>query len=89
MVISLVGINRKGGLTFARIEKTSVLRPVLQSKQGSRCGLHSGKYRKGGGPNGQIVSIKKLLTEVGRGVGRSLMKRKKRAEPRTDPGRTP
>ena len=39
--ISLVGIQKEEGLSFARIErKTPVLRPVLQSKQSSLCGLH-------------------------------------------------
>ena len=50
--------EKKGGLTFTRIErKTPVLRPALQSKQSSLCGLQSSGDRGGGGPNGQIVSI--------------------------------
>ena len=49
-----------GGLTFTRIErKTPVLRPVLQSKQSSLCGLHRSGDRGGGGPNGQIISVKR------------------------------
>ena len=45
---------------FARIErKTPVLRPALQSNQSSLCGLHRSRDRDGGGPNGQIVSIKR------------------------------
>ena len=37
-----------------------MLRPLLQSKQSSLCGLHcSGEYRGGRGPNGQIVSIER------------------------------
>ena len=49
-----------GGLTFPRIEtKTPVLRPALQSKQSSLCGLHCSGDRGGGGPNGQSVSVKR------------------------------
>ena len=45
---------------FARIErKTSVLRPALQSKQSSLCGLNRNGDRVGGGPNGQSVSVKR------------------------------
>ena len=52
--------REEGGLTFARIErKTPVLRPALQSKQCSLCGLHRSRDRGGGGPNGQIISIKR------------------------------
>ena len=36
-----------------------MLRPALQSKQSSLCGLHRIKDRSGGGPNGQIVSTKR------------------------------
>ena len=56
-----MGIHREeGGLTFARIErKTPVLRPALQSKQSSLCGLHRSRNREGGGSNGQIVSVKR------------------------------
>ena len=43
----------------------------------------------GGGPNIQIVSIKKQLTEEGREAGRSLMKREKSTRPRTDTCGTP
>ena len=35
-----------------------MLRPALQSKQSSLCGLHRSGDRRGGGPNGQIVSVK-------------------------------
>ena len=53
-------IHREGGLTFAQIErKTPVLRPTLQSKQSSPCGLHRSGDRGGGEPNGQIVSAKR------------------------------
>ena len=45
---------------MARIErKTLVLRPAIQSKQSSLCGLHRSRDRVGGGPNGQIVSVKR------------------------------
>ena len=47
-------------LTFARIErKTPVLIPALQSNQNSLCGLYHCGDRGGGGPNGQIVSVKR------------------------------
>ena len=36
-----------------------VLRPALQSKQSFLCGLHCSGDRGGGGPHGQIVSIKR------------------------------
>ena len=56
-----MGIHREeGGLIFVRIErKTPVLRPALQSKQSSLCGLHRSRDRGRGGPNDQIVSIKR------------------------------
>ena len=38
---------------------TLVLRPALQSKQSSLCGLHRSRDRRGGVTNGQIVSIKR------------------------------
>ena len=56
-----MGIHcEEGRLTFARIErKTPVLRPALQSKQSSLCGLCRSANRGRGGPNGQIVSVKR------------------------------
>ena len=36
-----------------------MLRPALQSKQSSLCGLHRSGNRGEGGPNGQIVSVKR------------------------------
>ena len=36
-----------------------MLRPALQSKQSSLCGLHCSRDRGRGGPNGQIVSVKR------------------------------
>ena len=61
MEVGLVGIHREeGGLTFARIERKSpVLRPALQSKQSSLCGLRRRRDRGGGGPNGYIVNVKR------------------------------
>ena len=38
---------------------TPVLRPALQSKQSSLCRLHRSGDRGRGGPNGQIVSVKR------------------------------
>ena len=89
--ISLMGIHREeGGLTFARIERiTPVLRPALQSKQSSLCGLHRSKDRGGQRPNGQIVSIKRTAGGRKQRAGRSLMNRKKSTGPRTDPCGTP
>ena len=56
-----MGIHQeKGSLTFARIErKTPVLRLALQLKQSSLCGLHRSGDQRGGGPNGQIISVKR------------------------------
>ena len=84
-----MGIHGKeGGLTFARIErKTPVLRPALQSKQSFLCGLHCSGDRGGGGPNGQIISVKRAAD--GREAGRSLINKEKSTGPRTDPCRTP
>ena len=36
-----------------------MLRPALQSKQSSLRGIHRSEDRGGGGPNGQIVSVKR------------------------------
>ena len=36
-----------------------MLRPALKSKQSSLCGLHRSRDRGGGGPNGQIISVKR------------------------------
>ena len=64
------------GLTFARIEsKTPVLRPALQSKQSSLCGLHRSGDRLGEGPNGQIVSVKRAAD--GRQRGRKIINEEK------------
>ena len=53
-------IWEEGGLTLARIErKTPGLRIALQLKQSSLCGLHHTRDRRGGGPNGQIVNVKR------------------------------
>ena len=69
-----MGIHRKkGGLTFARIErKTPVLRPALQSKQSSLCGLQRSGDRGGGRPNGQIVSVK-IAADGRRQRGRKII----------------
>ena len=60
-----MGIHREeGGLTFDRIErKTPVVRPALQSKQSYFCGVHRSVDRGGGGPNGQIVHIKRAADD--------------------------
>ena len=69
--VSLVGIHQEGGLTFAQIErKTPVLRPAIQSKQSSLCGLHRSGDRGGGGPNGQIVSVKRAVVRRRKKAGR-------------------
>ena len=50
--------QKEGGFTFSGIQrKTPVLRPMLQSSQGSLCGLLSSRYGGPGEPNGQVVSI--------------------------------
>ena len=50
----------EGGFSFARIErKPLVLRPALQSKQSSLCGLHRSGDRGREESNGQIVSVKR------------------------------
>ena len=36
-----------------------MLRPALQSKQSSMYGLHRSRNRGGGGPNDQIISVKR------------------------------
>ena len=68
----VVETPEEGGLTFTRIErKTPVLRPALQSKQSSLCGLYRSRDRGGGGPNGQIVSVKRTAdgrTQRGRKI---------------------
>ena len=62
MEVNLVGIHReKEGLAFVRIErKTPILRLALQSKQSSLRGPHRCRNRRGGKPNGQIVSVKRV-----------------------------
>ena len=59
--VGLMGLHREeGGLTFARIErKTPVHRSALLSNQSSLGSFHRSTYRVEGGPNGQIVSIKR------------------------------
>ena len=52
-----MGIHREeGGLTFARIERKT---PAVQLKQSSLCGFHRSGDQGRGGPNGQIVSLKR------------------------------
>ena len=52
--------GREQHLTFACIErKAPILRLALQWKQSSLCILHRSGDRGGGGPNGQIVSVKR------------------------------
>ena len=59
-----------------------MLRPALQSKQSSLCGLHRSGDRGGRGPNGQIVSVKRAADEEGREAGRLLMERKVQSQER-------
>ena len=57
--ISRVEIHGKGGLTFARIKrKTPIVRSALHSNQVLLFGFRHSRYRAGGGPDGQVVSIK-------------------------------
>ena len=76
-----MGIHREeGGLTFVRIErKTPVLRPALQSKQSSLCGLHRSRDRGGGEPNGQIVSVKRA-SDGRRQRGRKIINEERKAQ---------
>ena len=54
-----MGIHR-GGFIFAPIErKMPVLRPALQLKQSSLCGSTTVGTNREGGPNGQILSVKR------------------------------
>ena len=86
-----MGIHRgERGPTFAWIErKTPVLRPVLQWNQSSLFNLHSIRDRRGRRTIWPGSQDKEQLTEEGKDAGRSLMKRKKRIEPRMDPCGTP
>ena len=69
--------QKNRGLRFAQIEsKTPVLRPVLQSKQNSLCGLHRSGDRRGRGPNGQIVSVKRAADRT-RQRGRKIINKEK------------
>ena len=38
---------------------TAILRSMLQSNQRSLCGPHRSRNREGGGPDGQIISLKR------------------------------
>ena len=81
--------SEERGLTFPQIKrKTPVLRPVLQLKWNFLCGLHRTRDRNRGGPNDQIVSVKRTA-DGRRRRNRSLMKREKSAGPTTDPCGTP
>ena len=52
--------SKKGGLTFAWIErKTLLLRPVLQLNQSFLCSIHSNRDRGGEEVDGQVVSMKR------------------------------
>ena len=53
-----------------------MLRPALQSKQNSLCGLHRSGDRGGGGPNGQIVSVNRAA-DGGRQRSRKIINRKR------------
>ena len=55
--------EKKEASHLLRLRKTPVLRPALQSKQSSLCGLHCSRDRGGGGPNGQILSVKRAADE--------------------------
>ena len=53
-----------------------MLRPALQSKQNSLCGLHRSGDRGGGGPNGQIVSVNRAA-DGGRQRSRKIINGKR------------
>ena len=78
-----MGIHREGGLIFAWIEmKAPVLRPALQSKQSSLCGLHCSGDRGGEGPNGQILST----NQGGGGLNGQIVSIKRAADGRRQRG---
>ena len=77
--------SEEGGLAFAQIErKTSVLRPALQSKQSSFCGLHSSGDRVENNHMFRLSAQRQQLTEERREAGKLLMKKEKSTGPRTD-----
>ena len=86
-----MGINLKeGGLTFAQIErKTPVFISALQSKQRSLCGLHGSGDRGRGGPNGQIVSVKRAADGRRQRNRKIIDKKEKSTGPTTDLYGTP
>ena len=51
----------------------------LQSKQSSLCGLHRSGNRGGGGPNGQIVSVKRAA-DGRRQRGRKIIDEKRKVQ---------
>ena len=66
-----------------------MLRLTLQSNQSSMCGLHRSGDRGEGGPNGQIVSVKRTDDARRQRSRILLMRREKSTGPRTDPCETP
>ena len=84
---SLVVIHREEkSLTFARIErKTPILRPAIQLNQSFLWNFHCTWDRGAGGPNGQVISIKKPADERRQRSRKIIVeKREKSTGPRTD-----
>ena len=80
-----MGIYQDGDLTFARIEEDQhsnrIRAPCVASTAAGTEGEEDRRARS---------SVpREQLTEEGRDAGRSLMKREKSTEPRTDPCGTP
>ena len=75
--------REEGNLTFARIEKTSMLIPALQSNQSSLSNLHSSKDQMA-----RSSAYREQLTEEGRDVGTSLLKVENITALRKNPCRT-
>ena len=84
--VGVVGIHRKERcLTFSRTErKTPVFIPSLQSNESSLCGHHRSRDQGGGGPNVQVVSIKRLADRRRQRSSKITVKRKS-IGPRTNP----
>ena len=59
--VNLMGIHRyEGNFAFSRIEmKKPVLRLAHYANQSAMCGFHSSSDQGVGGPNGQVVSVKR------------------------------
>ena len=64
--IILMGIHQtKKGFILVQIDwETLILRPALQSNQGSQSNLHRSRYSGRGGLNGQISELMSAMDDV-------------------------